>query len=62
MGVAGPWGGVRFLIKDWLSQSVQWIPYVSTGDVWVITPALIGVAFLLAAISSIATLSRSTKV
>jgi cell division transport system permease protein len=62
LAVAGLWVGVRFLIEDWLGQSVQWIPYVTTGDVWVIAPVLIGVAFLLAAISSIVTLSRYTKV
>lgn len=62
MAVVGLWVGVRFLIEDWLGQSVQWIPYVTTTDVWVIAPVLIGVAFLLAAISSIVTLSRYTKV
>jgi cell division transport system permease protein len=62
MAVGGLWVGVKYLIEDWLGQSVQWIPYVTTADVWAIAPVLIGVAFLLAAISSIVTLSRYTKV
>ena len=62
LAVAGLGVGVKFLIEDWLGQSVQWIPYVTVSDVWVIAPVLIGVAFLLAAISSIVTLSRYTKV
>lgn len=62
LAVGGLFVGVRFLIEDWLGQSVQWIPYVTTADVWIIAPVLIGVAFLLAAISSIVTLSRYTKV
>lgn len=62
MAVGGLWLGVKYLVEDWLGQSMQWIPYVTTGDVWVIAPLLIGVAFLLAAISSIVTLSRYTKV
>lgn len=62
LSMGGLWLGVKFLIEDWLGQSVQWIPYVTTGDVWAIAPILVGVAFLLAAISSIVTLSRYTKV
>lgn len=62
MAVGGLWLGVKYLVEDWLGQSMQWIPYVTTSDVWAIAPILIGVAFLLAAISSIVTLSRYTKV
>lgn len=62
MAVGGLWVGVKLLIEDWLGQSNQWVALIDTGDVWVIAPILIGVAFLLAAISSIVTLSRYTKV
>ena len=62
LAMGGLWLGVKVLIEDWLGQSVQWIPYITTSDVWVIAPILVGVAFLLAAISSIVTLSRYTKV
>lgn len=62
MAVGGLWVGVKYLIEDWLGRSIEFIPYVTTGDVWTIAPVLVGVAFLLAAISSIVTLSRYTKV
>ncbi|WP_315093491.1 permease-like cell division protein FtsX [uncultured Cellulomonas sp.] len=54
--------GVGHLIDDWLGETASWIPYVSTSDVITIAPVLIGVAILLAAISSLVTLSRYTKV
>lgn len=62
MAVAGLWFGVRYLVEDWLAQSVSFIQYVGTEDVWTIAPALIVVAIGLATISSVVTLSRYTKV
>jgi cell division transport system permease protein len=62
LAVGGLWLGVQYLVTDWLGQSVQWIPYVTTQDVLTVAPLLIGVAILLAVISSIVTLSRYTKV
>ncbi len=62
MSVAGLWFGVRYLVEDWLAQSIQFIPYVGTDAVWMIAPLLVAVAILLAAISSVVTLSRYTKV
>ncbi|MBO3084764.1 permease-like cell division protein FtsX [Cellulomonas fengjieae] len=62
LAVGGLWLGVTYLIEDWLGGSAGWIPYVSTADVLTIAPVLIGVAILLAAISSLVTLSRYTKV
>jgi len=62
LAVGGLWVGVEYLVTDWLGASVTWIPYVSTADVMTVAPALIGVAILLAAISSLVTLSRYTKV
>ncbi|WP_029068667.1 permease-like cell division protein FtsX [Jonesia quinghaiensis] len=56
------WGGVHYLVEGWLGQNMDWIPYVTTGDVLMVAPWLIIVAILLAAISSIVTLSRYTKV
>ena len=53
---------VEYLITDWLGSSVGWIPYVSTADVMTVAPFLIAAAILLAAISSLVTLSRYTKV
>ena len=62
MAIGGLWLGVEYLVTDWLGQSVTWIPYVSTSDVLAIAPLLVIVAFVLAAISSLVTLSRYTKV
>src|SRR3954452_19310068 len=62
LAVGGLWLGVGYLVDDWLGASVSWIPYVSTADVLTIAPVLIVVAILLAAISSLVTLSRYTKV
>jgi cell division transport system permease protein len=62
LAVGGLWLGVGYLIDDWLGESVSWIPYVSTADVLTIAPILIFVAIALAAISSLVTLSRYTKV
>lgn len=62
LAVGGLWLGVEYLVTDWLGASVGWIPYVSTADVLTVAPALVGVAILLAAISSLVTLSRYTKV
>jgi len=62
LAVAGLWVGVKYLVTDWLGASVEWIPYVSTSDVWTVAPILFGIAIVLAAISSVVTLSRYTRV
>jgi cell division transport system permease protein len=62
LAVAGLWFGVTYLVQDWLAQSVQFVPYIGTDAVWTIAPLLVAVAILLAAISSVVTLSRYTKV
>ena len=62
LAVGGLWLGVGYLVDDWLGESVSWIPNVSTADVLTIAPILIVVAIALAAISSLVTLSRYTKV
>ncbi|MFI2752981.1 permease-like cell division protein FtsX [Cellulomonas sp. P22] len=62
LAIGGLWVGVQYLIADWLGQSLTWIPYVTTADVLVIAPFLAAVAIGLAAVSSLVTLSRYTKV
>src|SRR5690606_33180216 len=62
LSVAGLWFGVRYLVEDWLASSVQFVSYIGTDAVWTIAPLLLGVAVVLAAISSVVTLSRYTKV
>ena len=60
--VGGLWLGVRYLITDWLAQEVVWVPLVQESDVLALAPLLLGVAVLLAAISSLVTLNRYMKV
>ena len=62
LSISGLWVGVKYLVEDWLGNSVQWIPYVTTSDVLTIAPLLIGVAVVLSGIASLVTLSRYTKV
>lgn len=62
MSVGGLWFGVHYLVEAWLAQSVQFIPYVGTDAVWTVAPAMVVIAIGLAAISSVVTLSRYTKV
>ena len=62
LSVVGLWAGVRYLVTDWLGGQIAWIPYVTTNEVWQVAPFLVAAAILLAAISSLVTLSRYTKV
>ena len=62
LSVAGLWFGVTYLVQDWLAQSVQFVDYIDADAVWTIAPLLVAVAIGLAAISSVVTLSRYTKV
>lgn len=62
MSVGGLWLGVRYLVTDWLGSQISWVPYISTREVWMVAPLLVGVAIALAAISSLVTLRRYTKV
>jgi cell division transport system permease protein len=54
--------GVRYLIEDWLANSLQWANLVTTDDVLVIAPWLVLIAMALAAVSSVVALSRYTRV
>jgi cell division transport system permease protein len=62
MAVGGLWFGVRYLVEDWLAGSISFINYISTDAVWVVAPFLVVIAIALAAISSLVSLSRYTKV
>lgn len=61
LAVAGLWGSVNYL-HGWVGESLAWVNVVSTGDVWLITPVLVGLGIVLAGISSLVSLSRYTKV
>lgn len=58
----GLWLGVRYLIEDWLADSLTWVNFVNTADVLTITPILILIGIVLAGVSSLVSLSRYTKV
>jgi len=62
LAVGALWLGVRYLVTDWLGGQVQWIDYVDSTDVLTVAPFLLAIAIVLAAISSVVTLSRYTKV
>lgn len=57
------WLGVRYGVEDWLSSSVNIVnDYISTADVWLVAPALGVIGIAIAAVSSVVSLSRYTKV
>ncbi|MBD8078040.1 permease-like cell division protein FtsX [Cellulosimicrobium arenosum] len=62
LAVGGLWLTVKYLVTDWLAESVTWVAYVDGADVLRIAPVLLGIAFLLAAIASVVTLNRHTRV
>lgn len=62
LAVGGLWLGVKYFITDWLQESVNWVAYVTVGDVLLVAPLLIGIAVGLAVVSSVVTLNRYTRV
>ncbi len=61
MAVAGLWVSVRYLVEDWLKESVSFVNYVGGADVLAVAPWLLLVAVGLAVIASLATLGRYTR-
>lgn len=62
LAIGSLFAGVHFLIDEWLANSFTWTNFVSTGDVWVVTPFLVAAALLLALIASGVSLARYTRV
>lgn len=62
LAVGGLWLAVQYLVTDWLQDAVDWVAYVDVGDVLTVAPLLIGIAVLLAVVSSVVTLNRYTRV
>lgn len=62
LAVVGLYAGVRYLVEDWLADSLQWANLVTTADVLALAPWLVMIAIALAAVSSMVTLSRYTRV
>ena len=60
------WFGVQTITTDWLAGTqtglLGSVNFVTTNDVLTIAPVLVGLAIVLATISSVVTLSRYTKV
>ena len=57
----GLWLSVKYLVEDWLKQSVQFVNYIGAGDVLTVAPWLLVVAVGLAVVASLATLGRYTR-
>lgn len=53
---------IKVFITDWLSQSVQWIPFVDQRTLLLIAPAVVGGAMLLSAVASAVSLRRYLRV
>lgn len=61
MAAAGLWLSVRYLVEDWLKDSVTFVDYIGGDDVLVVAPWLLVVAVGLALVASLATLGRYTR-
>ena len=62
LAIGGLWFGMRYLVQDWLAGSISFIRYIDTSAVWMVAPFLLVIAIGLAAVSSVVSLSRYTKV
>ena len=52
---------VQLFITDGIAQSVSWIPFITQGTVWLISPTLVLGAMLLSVIASVVSLHRYLK-
>lgn len=62
LSIAGLWAVMRFGVEDWLKGDLTFVSYIDSSAVWVIAPFLVIAAIALAAIASIVSLRRYTKV
>lgn len=62
LAVVGLWAGVHFMVGGWLSNELTIMDYVTSTQVWQLAPFLILGGIVLAALSSLVTLRRYTKV
>ncbi|MDO4899048.1 permease-like cell division protein FtsX [Actinomyces sp.] len=60
--VAALWAGVRYIIVDWLAESITFVAFIGTGDVLRLAPWLLLAAVVLALVSSAFSLSKYTRV
>ncbi len=61
MAGAGLWLAVRYVMEDWLRQSVPYVDYIRGSDVLMVAPWLVVAAVALAIVASLATLGRYTR-
>lgn len=54
--------GVKVFVEGWLAPAFPWSSFVTTTDVWLIAPLLVGAALLLALIASAISLGRYTRI
>lgn len=62
LAVGTLFGGVHFLVDNWLASSLTWAKFVGYHDVLLITPLLVGAALLLALVASAFSLAKYTRV
>ncbi|QWW20614.1 ABC transporter permease [Schaalia sp. 19OD2882] len=62
LSVGALFAGVHFLVAGWLAPTFQWITFVGTTEVWIMTPVLVGAAVLLALFASMVSLAKYTKI
>lgn len=63
LACGGLWAGVHFIVQGWLARSMRFTTaFISTSDVLVVTPFLLLAAIVLAAASSVFSLSKYTRV
>lgn len=61
LAVGGLWAGMTYL-GSWIGSTLDWFEAIDVSAVWLISPILLAASILLAAVSSLVSLSRYTKV
>ncbi|MDT3767321.1 permease-like cell division protein FtsX [Gleimia hominis] len=62
LAVGALWGGLHMLVDNWLAPSMMWTNFVGVKHLLIVAPLLVLAAILLAAIASMVSLARYTKV
>ncbi|SNT09627.1 cell division transport system permease protein [Micrococcales bacterium KH10] len=62
LSVTGLWFAVKYLVQAQQSSTMQWVPVVTTSEVWRLAPWLIITAVAVAMVASALTLRRYLKV
>ena len=62
LAVGTLFAGVHFLVDGWLAQAFPWTSFVGVREVWILTPALVVAALVLALVASAFSLARYTRI